>query len=83
MRFTASSPGANHEILARQRLREISDVDVAHDREHGLFRPMPDVDLRLEQRPPRALEKIEHRRMVEMPEHVAVGRVDVERDFGQ
>src|SRR5207253_820485 len=29
------------------------------------------------------LEKIEHRRVVEMPEHVTIRRVDVERDFGE
>src|SRR6185312_8104807 len=76
-------PGADHEILARQRLREIPDVDVPHDGEDRLLRPVPNVDLRLEQRPPRPLEKVEHRRMVQMPEHVAVRRVDVERDFGK
>ena len=51
--------------------------------EHGLLRPSANVDLRLEQLPARPLEKIEHRRVVEMPEHVAIGRIDVEGDFGQ
>src|SRR6185437_1262709 len=75
--------GADHEIFARHRLREVPDVDVSHDREHRLLRPASNVDLRLEQRPPRSLEKVEHRRMIQMPEHVAVGRIDVERDFGK
>src|SRR5256885_3199348 len=54
-----------------------------HDREDRLLGPLTDVDLRFQQRPSRPLEKVEHRRVIEMPEHVAIGRINVKGDFGE
>src|SRR5919204_2952247 len=75
--------GTNYEILTWQRLREIADVHMPHDRVRRLLCPVAKIDLRFQQRPPRALEEAEHRRMVQMTEHIAVGRINVECHFGE